>query len=332
LRDFPNGDKEIQQLTASLNQTDNLQTSAATNATGEAAVSATKGRVLRGPYKADSFAALGLGRDVIASIASGQRAKGIAWTHRNAPDFDIYFISNQLDSARTIDLSLRAVGRKPELWDAVTGETYTATDWKTEDGRTLLPLHLDRNGSIFVVFRESGTQTSAQAGSNWVEVKPLQTIDGAWQVQFDQKMNGPAQPVVFAQLTDWSKHTDDAIQHYSGTAAYSQTFKWKPTKGPKPHVYLDLGQVANLAEVQLNGKPVGIAWTAPYRLDITDALKKGDNQLRILVTNTWANRLLGEQGLPADQRRTWTPAPLPTVGKPLLPAGLLGPVTLGVSN
>jgi len=332
LRAFPNADKEIQQLTASLNQAANAPASAVATVAGEAPVSATKGRVLRGPYQIDSFAALGVERDVMASNASGQRAKSIAWNHRTDAQFDIYFISNQLDSARTIDLSLRVAGRQPELWDAVTGETRPATDWKIENGRTSLPLHLDRNGSIFVVFRKPSTQASAHTGPNWLEINQVQTLVGTWQVRFDTKSAGPAQPVAFAQLTDWSKHADPKISHYSGTAEYSQTFKWKPTKGPKQRAYLDLGQVANLAEVQLNGKPCGIAWTAPYRVDITDALQKGDNQVRILVTNTWANRLIGDQALPADQRPTWTPAPPPATGKPLLPAGLLGPVTLSVSK
>ncbi|MGI4866085.1 MAG: glycosyl hydrolase [Janthinobacterium lividum] len=290
-----------------------------------------RGRLLLGPFEVNSFEMLGLERDVTASNASGQRVRGIAWTHRTAPEFDIYFISNQLDSARTIELSLRVAGRQPELWDAVTGETRSATDWKTENGRTTLPLHLDRSGSIFVVFQKPAAQPSAHAGPNWQEVMPVQTLGGAWQVSFDAKAAGPAQPVNFAQLTDWSKNADATISHYSGTADYRQTFNWKPTKGSQQRIYLDLGQVANLAEVQLNGKPCGIAWTAPYRVDITDALKKGDNQLRILVTNTWANRLSGDQALPTDQRRTWTPAPSPTAGKPLLPAGLLGPVTLGSS-
>ena len=324
MQGFPTADKEIQQLTAQLPP--------ASGATAGAPYAAGRGRVLQGPFTRDSFDALGLTRDVVASTTTGQRANGIAWAHRTDAQFDIYFISNQLDSARTIDLNLRVTGRQPELWDAVTGETLSATDWKIENGRTILPIHLARNGSIFVVFREPGTQQSAHTGPNWLEVKPVQTLSGAWQVQFDQKMNGPVQPVVFAQPTDWSKNTDAAISHYSGTAEYRQTFKWKPVKGPQQRIYLDLGQVANLAEVQLNGKPCGIAWTAPYRLDITDALKKGDNQLRILVTNTWANRLIGDQALPADQRQTWTPAPSPTAGKPLLPAGLLGPVTLGVSS
>jgi hypothetical protein len=284
-----------------------------------------------------------LEQDFIATTPTGPRARGIAWTHRTAPKFDIYFISNQLDSARSINLSLRAAGRQPELWDAVTGDIRPAADWKTENGRTMLPLHLDRNGSIFVVLREATAQQSVHDGSNWLETQPVQTLASTWQVRFDTKSGGPAQPVSFPQLTDWSKNPDAAISHYSGTAIYTQSFRWQPPKqlkqqkgklagAPSTRVYLDLGTVANLAEVRVNGQPCGIAWTPPYRLDITQTLKKGDNQLEISVTNTWANRLIGDQALPTEQRQTWTPAPSPAAGKPLLPAGLLGPVTLEVSN
>ncbi|UOG75990.1 DNA-binding protein [Hymenobacter tibetensis] len=327
LRNFPAADQAIQQLTAQLPATNGPTASAAV-----APLSFGQGRVVQGPYMATSFEALGLTRDVVANTANGQQARGVAWTHRAGEGFDIYFISNQLDSARTIDLSLRVAGRQPELWDAVTGEMQPARNWLGENGRTRLPLHLDRNGSVFVVFREPTAQTTVSAGSNWTTVKPVQTVAGPWQVSFDAKQRGPAQPVTFSQLTDWSQHSDDAIRHYSGTAEYTRIFRWKAKKRPQQRVWLELGQVANLAEVQLNGKPIGTAWTAPYRLDITDAVRKGDNQLRILVTNTWANRLTGDQALPADQRPTWTPAPSPAATKPLLPAGLLGPVTIGISS
>lgn len=283
-------------------------------------------------YNRASFASLGLAPDLVATIAASPRARGIAWTHRTAPDFDIYFISNQLDSARTINLSLRVAGRRPELWDAVTGETQPATDWKTENGRTLLPLHLDRNGSVFVVFREAAAPPGAPTGPHWLTAQPIKTLGGPWQVSFDPQQRGPAKPVAFSTLTDWSQHANDSVRHYSGTATYAQTFRWKqPRHRPAQRVYLDLGQVDNLAEVQLNGQPIGTAWTAPYRLDITHALRTGANQLSIRVTNTWANRLAGDQALPPAQRRTWTPAPAPAAGKPLLPAGLLGPVVLSVS-
>jgi hypothetical protein len=327
LQDYPAADKAIQQLAAQL-----PSAATATASTAPTPFVAGQGRVLQGPYTAESFAALGLARDVEATTPSGQRARGIAWTHRTAPEFDIYFISNQLDSTRAINLSLRVAGRQPELWDAVTGDMQPAHSWVSADGRTRLPLHLDPNASVFVVFRKPTTQTASASGENAAKLVPTQTLASPWRVSFDQQQRGPVKPVAFATLTDWSQHANDSIRHYSGTATYTQSFRWKqPKRRGQQRVYLDLGQVANLAEVTLNDQPIGTAWTAPYRLDITDALRKGDNQLSIRVTNTWANRLLGDQALPPNKRPTWTPAPAPAASKPLLPAGLLGPVIIAVS-
>jgi len=327
LQNYPTADKTIQQLAAQLPAAATAKAS-----TAPAVFAAGQGRVLQGPYTADSFAALGLARDVEATTPSGRRARGIAWTHRTAPEFDIYFISNQLDSVRSIMLNLRVAGRQPELWDAVTGDIQPAHKWVSADGRTRLPLYLEPSASVFVVFRKPTTQTADASGVNWAKLVPTQNLGSPWQVSFDQKQRGPAKPVAFATLTDWSQHANDSIRHYSGTATYTQAFRWKqPKRRATQRVYLDLERVANLAEVTLNNQPVGTAWTAPYRLDITDALRKGDNQLSIRVTNTWANRLLGDQALPAGQRPTWTPAPSPAAGKPLLPAGLLGPVIISIS-
>ncbi|RTQ51624.1 DNA-binding protein [Hymenobacter gummosus] len=337
LRNFPQADQQVQQLTAQLTSASGAQASASSGA--PSAVAATKpgteapGHLLRGPYTVDSFEPLGLPRDVTAHYASGQRARGLAWTHRTAEQFDLYFISNQLDSVQTVELSLRVAGRQPELWDAVTSEIRPAQDWTQENGRTRLPLRLEPSGSLFVVFRQPTAQTTVHSGPNWLTTAPAQPLGGPWQVQFDTKAGGPAQPVPFPQLTDWSKHADAAIRHYSGTADYTQSFRYRAKKRPGQRVYLELGQVNNLAEVELNGQPVGTAWTAPYRLDITAAVRKGDNQLRIRVTNTWANRLIGDAALPLEQRRTsLTTAPAPAATKALLPAGLLGPVVISTAT
>jgi hypothetical protein len=321
LQEYPTADREVQRLGAALSD----------SASNSEQPTTTRGRVLQGPFTARSLRPLGIIPDV-AALEGDRAARGLAWCHRAGQDFDIYLISNQQDSARSLFLGLRVTGRQPELWDAVTGEMRPAAVWKENAGQTVLPLYLERYGSVFVIFRKpaspppGGIYTSAQP-------QPAQTLGGPWQVSFDRQQRGPAKSIAFTALTDWSQHADDSVRHYSGTATYAQTFRWKqPKRRPTQRVYLDLGQVANLAEVQLNGQPVGTAWTAPYRLDITEALRKGDNQLSIRVTNTWANRLLGDQALPADQRSTRTPAPSPAAGKPLLPAGLLGPVTLGVST
>ena len=287
-----------------------------------------QGRVVTGPYREGTFGALGLAPDLLATEADGAHADGIGWTHRAGPGWELYFISNQRAQPRSITVSLRATGRVPELWDAVTGDRRRAGDWRIEHGRTELPLHLAPSGSIFVILREATASTGSAAGPNGPDPQRVQELDGPWQVNFDPKNGGPPDTVTFARLEDWTQRPEPGIRYYSGTADYTRTFEWTPT-APKPaRVWLDLGRVENLAEVTVNGMSCGVAWTAPWRVDITAALKPGTNAVRIAVTNTWANRLIGDHALPEAQRSTWTTAPYRGGDTGLLPAGLLGPVSL----
>jgi hypothetical protein len=288
---------------------------------------ATLRDVVQAPFQAKSFEALGVARDFTAAEANGQRAGGIAWTHRAAPEADIYFISNQMGAPREIEVSLRVAGRAPELWDPITGEVRSASQWRLVEGRTILPLRLDANGSIFVVLREATTATQRNDGANWLETRTALKIEGPWQVVFDPKKGGPEAPVSFAQLDDWTQREEPGVQYYSGTVVYTKTFDWTEASAGK-RVWLDLGRVANLAEVVVNGQSCGVAWTAPFRVEITNALRQGSNRLEISVTNTWANRLMRDRSLPEAERVTWTSA-YDVLGRgPLLPAGLLGPVQI----
>lgn len=253
---------------------------------------------------------------------------GIVWTHRRTPEAEIYFISNQLDSTRIINLSLRVSGKVPELWDPLTGDTRDAKEWKIEKDRTILPLQLAPSGSIFVVLRRNAKATQQHSGNNWLSPETLQTLEGPWQLTFDAKNGGPAQPLTFPALQDWSKRTEPGIRSYSGTVVYSRQFEWTAPAVKGQRIWLDLGEVANIAEVSVNGQACGVAWTPPYRVDITQALRPGQNDLRIEVSNTWANRLISDHDLPEAQRITRTTAPYRLERKPLLPAGLLGPVTI----
>ena len=180
---------------------------------------------------------------------------------------------------------------------------------------------------MFIVLQRS-TKETQHSGSNWRSFQSLQTLEGPWQLTFDTKNGGPAQTQTFAILQDWSRHTEPGIRNYSGTAVYTKTFNWQSAADQQKQLWIDLGEVANIATVTLNGKPCGIAWTPPYRVEITHALRSGVNELRIEVTNTWANRLIGDHDLPEQQRITRTVAPYRLEGKPLLPAGLLGPVRI----
>lgn len=289
-----------------------------------------KGRVVAGPYTEASFSSLGLQPDFIGNNENGERAEGIAWTHRAGNGVDIYFVSNQKDSARSIDLSLRVNGRVPEIWNPVTGEIFLAKTWQIKNGRTKLPIFLDRNASLFVVLQQPTKKTKSNNGKNWKDVKPLQTIDGSWKVQFNSSLGGPKEAITLSSLTDWAQHPDSAIRFYSGTAVYSKTFNYHGQKGKT--VWLNLGAVNNLAQVFVNGKDCGVAWTAPYRIDISKAVKEGKNTIQIEVVNTWNNRLVGDSHLPKEKRITYTAYPFKMEDKPLLPAGLLGPVVVEVER
>jgi hypothetical protein len=147
-------------------------------------------------------------------------------------------------------------------------------------------------------------------------------------VRFDTAYGGPEGVILFKNLQDWSKNTNDSIKYYSGTADYTMTFSWKRSVPDKAPVWLDLGSVDNMADVRVNGKDCGVAWTYPYRVDISKVLKTGENRLDIRVTNTWRNRLIRDHSLPPNKRVTWTNAPFHSKAMKLLPAGLLGPVSV----
>lgn len=289
------------------------------------------GRIIHGPYQAATFDQLGITKDVEVLTEDGTKANSFVWNHRVDNGKDIYFLANQEDSQRMLDLSFRMTDKTPKIYDPVTNTTSPCKQWIDENGRISLSYQFAPNQSLFVLFSKDENVTPKDNGINWVETTPIQTIDGSWHVQFDPAFGGPKEPVTFNSLTDWSKNKEEGIRYYSGTANYTKTFEWNKELDGQP-AWLELGTVDNLAEVRLNGDSLGVCWTAPFRVRIDKALKQGENKLEISVTNTWANRLKGDHDLPEDKRITWTTAPYRMEGRPLLPAGLLGPVVISLEK
>ncbi len=153
-------------------------------------------------------------------------------------------------------------------------------------------------------------------------------LSGSWQLTFPPRLGAP-KSAIFDHLISWNESSDPGIKYFSGTATYNKDFTLPDEIPVKDrHLYLDLGNVKNLAEVSLNGKNLGVLWKKPFRVDITEAAKSGVNHLAIKVTNLWPNRLIGDQHLPEAQRITWASVSLYTADSPLLPSGLIGPVTI----
>ena len=247
--------------------------------------------------------------------------------HRIIGDTEVYFVANRNNRKETSTCAFRVCGRQPELWDPVTGQVRDAVAFRQIDGRITVPLELAPYGSLFVIFRRPiPADMAGQAKRNFPQLASVQTITGPWTVKFDVKWGGP-ESLEFAALEDWSQRPEDGIKHYSGTATYVKRFNLDSGLTDETRLFLDLGDVKNVAEVRLNGKGFGVVWTAPWQVEITGVVKPVDNLLEIEVVNLWPNRLIGDAKLPAEKRFTHTNIVFDR-NAPLLSSGLLGPVRI----
>ncbi|MET3115189.1 hypothetical protein AAKU52_002935 [Pedobacter sp. CG_S7] len=251
--------------------------------------------------------------------------------HRKTNEGEIYFVSNQSDKAISINPAFRVSGKAPELWNAITGEIRDLPEFNTAENTTSVPLELDAYESAFVIFRKGKTgKGGIDKKVNFPEPVEVVNLNDPWTVTFDMEGRVPEEPVVFKTLIDWSKHPDSRIAHYSGRALYNTNFVVKKPQGTQ-RIYLNLGSVTALAKVKVNSKDVGGVWTAPYRIDITDAVLEGENKLEVKVVNTWVNSMIGDLKLPAKQRKTWSYINPYKADSPLHPAGLHGPVSIEIN-
>ncbi|HET7116219.1 MAG TPA: glycosyl hydrolase, partial [Hanamia sp.] len=274
----------------------------------------------------------------------------VRYTHRSLKDLDIYFVSNRTAQSIKADCKFRTTKGVPELWDPLTGKTRFLPEFTVNEGRTTVPLQFDSYQSFFIVFSKEKNQT-LPGGKNFPVKTKLATLNGGWSVSFNPKWGGP-EKIIFDHLTDWAARPEPGIKYYSGIAVYSKTFDYSASTGnDKSKLYLDLGEVKDLARVRLNGQDLGVLWTAPWEVDVTDIIKEKGNQLEIEVVNLWPNRLIGDQQFPDDgakngkwpewliknekrtsNRYTFTTYNPYKKDSPLLPSGLLGPVTIQQSE
>ena len=320
------------------------------------------------------------------------------YIHRATDDADLYFFINTDSIAQTYTYNYRVKGKIPELWNPMDGSIEKIAWFRDQGDTTELNLTLQPGESIFVVFRKvenrlksilnldessfenpsfsyneddelimeisnPGTIELTMSDSTKVHYKvkdlpqPIE-LERDWTVQFDKtKSNLPT--LKMNKLYDWTSSDIFDVKHYSGSATYSTQFKLnRPYLNDDVRLILDLGNVQIAAEVYLNDEFVGTTWVAPYKIDMTEKAKKGTNLLKIIVTNTWTNRLIGDEHLPDHDnyslwgengkrpvmpdwyldnqpmpdgpRRTFTTYPFYEKDSELMSSGLLGPVMINV--
>jgi len=293
-----------------------------------------KGRVIWGKTSREVLLEDGVAPD-FSFTGQAEQPDQFDYIHRSYSGTEIYFVINRTNRRQVSDFTFRVAGKQPEIWNAVTGKTQIAAAFHQANACTTMPLELDAFGSCFIVFRKPiALNAKGKAERNFPQLKEISQLSGAWNASFDPKWGGPAK-VEFPELISWTKRPEDGIKYYSGTATYTKTFdlsKDADDKGirmPKK-IFLDLGEVKSVAEVRLNGKKLGILWCAPWRVEITNAVKPTGNILEVDVINLWANRVVGDLNQPKEKRFTKTHDAfrfdMLRGSTPLLESGLLGPV------
>ena len=281
-----------------------------------------RGTVYAGQKLAEVFGALKLKPDF--DYAKQGNDSDVEFAHRKLTNGDIYFIDNRSDHAETINATFRVAGKEPELWYAETG-TVKKASFKAAEGRTTVPLQLEPWGTVFVVFRKP-TSLASRTVPVATETR-IATIGGPWNLSFQQERGAPAS-ITLDELSDWSHSEDAGVKYFSGVGTYSRTLQASPDWFKNGARYwIDLGDVRNLAVVTVNGKELGEAWHAPYRVDITSELKPGANDITIKVANAWVNRLIGDEQ-PGATKLAFADVKPYKADSPLLPSGLIGPVTV----
>ena len=266
-----------------------------------------------------TMALLGIQHDVMTADMSNLR-----YVHRTTGDSEIYWLNNRTEEARTRDIYFRVCGLEPTLWHPETGKIEEVS-YEMNDVGTIVHLDMLPEDAFFVVF-SGKTQRDRKSILKKIEI-PLIEIDTPWTVHFDEQWGGPAS-IVFPKLISYTESSDDGIKYYSGTAVYENSFTVSQKDIDHASTLLDLGEVGCMAQVTLNGIEVGTLWKTPYQIDISGAVKAGENRLEIKVANQWVNRIIGDLQPDCSKKYTYTPTDFYKADSPLLPAGLMGPVTI----
>lgn len=284
-----------------------------------------EGFIIDGLELKDALTQLNITKDVELN-----RDHTVLWTHRTLPGMEIYFLTNQSDEEITFSPSFRVQNLKPQLWDAMTGDIRQLAEFTEKDGRIMLPIHMKANQSWFVVFSDKKIENSKIYKQNFPKPVVVQTLQNPWKVGFKNKQIGPKDSVMFPTLSNWIESENEKIKYYSGTAVYTSTFHFL-NKENANDIFIDLGKIGVMASVKINGIQLGTTWIAPYQINVSKAIKSGENTIEIEVVNVWRNRLTGDKKMP-NNKTTWLFVDKITPEEELIPSGLLGPVTIQITK
>ena len=290
------------------------------------------GKVFWGYSIPELFDLLGLKRDV---IIKGKRDHSILFNHRKANHSDIFYFSNVNHNACSFEAILDVQGKRPEIWDPETGNIRLLDEYVPMNEGCRVKLRLKGNQSIFLVFkdnlesqsfienvfsslpdtsfsilnREKMIVKSMEKGVFQVQMSngeikqavinyviPNIHLNTPWNVKFLPAYDADSFELKYNTLDSWASSNDKRVRYFSGTAIYTNSITIpEEYVSSEINVKLSLGEVKELAAVSVNDEFVDVLWHPPFEIDITNYVKAGNNKLTIHVTNTWTNRMIGDE-------------------------------------
>jgi hypothetical protein len=272
------------------------------------------------------------------------RARGLTpeiWNPETGTSAPLGVYEQTKDSRTNLPAWFGPYGSIVVIFRRVSGAHLTRLE---RDGQEIFPT-LPANTAPFTVDMRSGAMVLLAAhGGKYVGIdtagrRHQATVDDLavlplekpWKLAFAPGWGAPTE-VNMSKLASWTESGDEGVRHFSGTATYTTDFTIPQQLPARAHVVLDLGEVRETARVTMNGKEVGVLWKRPFQIDVTSAVKPGTNALKVQVTNLWPNRIIGDQSLPESRRFTHTNITKFKADSPLIPSGLLGPVTVRIQS
>ena len=263
--------------------------------------------------------------------------KSINYIHKVKNGLDIYFISN-IDTVpvkTNISFSIEGI---PQVWNAENGNVASVIEYIINNKRTIVPLELDKYGSLLIVFDNKKRQAphivktnmkienvvikndsvfvealSEQQGENFItmqwagkeitknietELLPEIKLDNFWNFQPEDKSFPPEirksgtwtakQEVVLAN----GINTASAHPCFSGTGVYSQKLYIHESLKDNEVYILEISKANDVVELWINEKKLGEKCWGPFKFDVTDYLEQGKNHIKIMITNTMANKMM----------------------------------------
>jgi hypothetical protein len=262
-------------------------------------------------------------------------ASGLKFIRRDINGNKYYYLVNH--TAQKVDsyIPFNIQAASVMILDPQTGN-YGLAETSANDNKTSVRLQIDPGNALIL-------QTSKEkilGRKNWKYIESIgvpMVVSGKWKLKFTNGGPSLPRPQTLTSLISWTTLTNEKVRCFSGSGEYSTTLQLT-VKSAEDYV-LDLGDVRESARVRVNGHDAGILWHVPFKVNIGQYLKQGNNTLRIEVVNLMANRIIDSDKRKVEWRKfneinfvdlyykpfdasTWEP----------MASGLLGPVTITPVN